>query len=283
MNKLRCDGRKWSDIRKVSVEYDAFGHSDASVLFSQGATKVFVAVTLQNGVPHFLKGQRKGWLTAEYSMLPTATHQRTQRESQLAQRNFRSVEISRLIGRCLRSVVDLSSLGEKSIIVDCDVLQADGGTRVACITAASLALELAMSRWVSKKIIRFSLMKHLLVALSVGYVNKEVCVDLCYQEDSQAEADFNIIATTKGDMIEVQGTAEKGPLSQDAFNELKEKGMSGIEVLVEALKPFSKENSSSFLLKDNHVRTETHKSRERVPLKNDKVPFFSLSSRLKQQ
>ncbi len=227
-NVQRQDGRTCDQIRQANVFYDALGYADASILFELGNTKVLVSVSLQTTVPPFLKGQKTGWLNAEYAMLPCATQQRTMRESSQAQRNTRSVEISRLIGRCLRTCVSLEDLGERTIVVDCDILQADGSTRVAAITAASLALEQAIARWHKARIIGKNIFKHSIAAVSVGMINGVACLDLNYEEDSKADADFNIIMTTSGDIIEIQGTAEKKPVSWPQFEQLKNLATKGV-------------------------------------------------------
>jgi ribonuclease PH len=177
----------------------------------------------------FLKGQRTGWLSAEYSMLPCATQQRTIRESSSMQKNARSVEISRLIGRCLRPCVNLNRLGERSIHIDCDVLQADGGTRVASITAASLALNLAVERWIQAGFIEENIVTELVAAVSVGVVGGELVSDLNYIEDKDADADFNIVVSRSGKLIEIQGTSEKSPISWDQFEQIKILAQKSIE------------------------------------------------------
>ena len=225
----RPDGRLFNQIRSIKLQYDAFGYADASLLLELGQTKVLAAISLQQSVPPFLKGQRTGWLSAEYSMLPCATQQRTLRESGLAQRNARSVEISRLIGRCLRTCINLDRLGERSILIDCDVLQADGGTRVASITAASLALNLAVQRWVQAGFIEENIINELVAAVSVGVVGGELVSDLNYIEDKDAEADFNIVLSRGGKLIEIQGTSEKAPISWDQFEQLKVLAQKSIE------------------------------------------------------
>ena len=225
----RSDERNFDQIRPIRLQYDAFGYSDASLLFEQGQTKVLVAVSLQQSVPLFLKGQKVGWLSAEYSMIPCATQQRTVRESSSVQRNSRSVEISRLIGRCLRSCVNLDKLGERSILIDCDVLQADGGTRVASITAASLALNLAVQRWLQAGLIEENVVKELIGAISVGIVNNELITDLNYLEDKDAEADFNFVISQSGNLIEIQGTSEKNPISWAQFDQLKELALKSVK------------------------------------------------------
>ena len=229
MNVIRHDGRTVNQIRPIFIHYDVYGYADASVLFEQGNTKILVSVSLQPGVPHFLKGKRTGWLSAEYAMLPHATHQRTTRETSQAQRNARSVEISRLIGRCLRPTVDLDALGERSIFVDCDVLQADGGTRVASLTAASLALKLACTRWVEQRLVASNIFKVQLAALSTGMIDGIAYADLSYAEDSQADADFNFVLTEHDELIEVQGTSEKKPMRWEFFDQLKILAVHGVK------------------------------------------------------
>jgi ribonuclease PH len=218
----RTDGRALHEVRPISITLDAYGYAQASILYAQGNTKVLCGVTLQQGVPPFLKGQRTGWLNAEYAMLPGATHQRSQRDGTQAQRNPRSVEISRLIGRCLRPSVNLNAIGERTIVIDCDVLQADGSTRVACITAASMALSLAAKRWVEQGIFSESIVTMQIAAVSVGIIQNEVCADISFEEDSRADVDFNIILNDQGHILELQGTAEKHPLSWDRFDQIKE-------------------------------------------------------------
>ena len=232
MSFNRSNGRGFSDLRPVKLNYDVYGYADASLLLELGNTKVMVSVSLQQSVPQFLKGQRVGWLSAEYAMLPCATQQRTQRESSGAQRNARSVEISRLIGRCLRTVVDLNQIGERSIIVDCDVLQADGGTRVACITAASLALELAIQRWVSANILDGNVFKESIAAISVGVLGDKELVDLDFNEDSSADADFNFVMTGSGNLVEIQGTCEKKTISASQFDALKGMATTSIQQFI---------------------------------------------------
>ncbi len=231
INTQRKDGRANDQIRNPKIFFDALGFADASVLLELGNTKVLASISLQQSVPPFLKGQRVGWLNAEYAMLPCATQQRTMRESSQAQRNARSVEISRLIGRCLRTCISLEDLGERTIIVDCEVLQADGSTRVAAITAASLALEQAITRWHKAKRIERNIFKHAIAAISVGIINETALLDLNYEEDSTADADFNIIMTADGNIVEIQGTAEKTPVSWDQFEQLKNLATKGISDL----------------------------------------------------
>ena len=225
----RQDGRLLNQLRPLNVQYDAYGYANASVLLEQGGTMVLASITLQPGVPPFLKGQKVGWLNAEYAMLPAATHQRTSRESTQHARNARSVEISRLVGRCLRPTVDLAAIGERTIVVDCDILQADGGTRVASITAASLALKLAAQRWVEQRVFEKNIFKEQIAAISAGVIQDAICLDLAYQEDSQADADFNFVMTRSGLLVEVQGTCEKSPLAWASFDQLKDLAIQGIQ------------------------------------------------------
>lgn len=230
----RNDGRAFNQVRPLTIIYDPFGYADASVLFSIGNTKVFVSVSIKESVPRFLKGQKIGWLTAEYAMLPTSTNRRSVRDGSQSQKNARGVEISRLIGRSLRSVVSLNDFGERSILVDCDVLQADGGTRTACITAANIALSLAEKRWLQSGKINSSFIKKEIAAISAGIVNGQICLDLSQVEDNRAEADFNFVLTRSGDIVEVQGTAEKCPAAWEDFEHLKKLALHGVEQLFEA-------------------------------------------------
>jgi len=274
-------GRRYNQVRPISIQYDALGYADASVLFQIGQTKVLASVTLQDGVPHFLRGQRTGWLTAEYSMLPCATQKRTNRESTQHYRNSRSVEISRLIGRSLRTIVDVSGIGERTIIIDCDVLQADGGTRVASITAASLALDLASKRWLNAGIVEESVVQESVAAVSVGVVDDDHILDLSFEQDSQAEADFNFVLTESGKLIEVQGTAEQTPLSWQDFESLKKLAVEGVEQIFKACANFYKDldltlRKRGLDKKWSGGRTNTNQ----VTTKTKKVQLFSLGNRL---
>jgi ribonuclease PH len=228
----RQDNRAYDQLRKVKVTYNSFGYAPGNVLFEIGNTKVLCSVMMQKGVPPFLKGSKTGWLTAEYALLPAATTIRTQREATLFKRNSRSVEISRLIGRSLRSIVQLDNIGEQTIMVDCDVLQADGGTRTACLTGAYLALEVAEQFWREKDIIPETIIKDALAAISVGVIDNQVYLDLDYSEDNRADADFNFVLTSLGKLIEVQGSAEKKALSWEVFEQLRQLACSGIAKLM---------------------------------------------------
>lgn len=219
--KSRLDDRAPDELRHLKVTYDVFSYAAGSVLFEMGKTKVLCAVTLQNGVPHFLRGKRRGWLTAEYALLPTSTPIRTVREVTANKRNGRTIEISRLVGRSLRAVCNLQILGEQTVFIDCDVLQADGGTRTACITGSYLALKAAQAIWLEQNLIPCNFLKDELVAVSVGISNQGAFLDLDFAEDSSIDADFNFVLTRSGSVVEVQGSAEKDPLSWDAFERMK--------------------------------------------------------------
>ena len=248
-----------TDIRSVSVTYDSFGYADASALFELGNTKILCSVSLQHGVPTFLRGKEEGWLTAEYAMLPCATHRRRKRDIMVGSKNGRGVEIARLIGRCLRSVCSLEELGERTIVVDCDVLQADGGTRVASITAASLVLQLAQSRWIASGLINKAVLAEPIAAISAGLVDGKVKLDLGYEDDSSADADFNFVMTRSGALVEVQGTAERNPIPWQTFEQLKAAAQHGITLLFSKTDTFVPENlqptsSSSALSLGNRLQ-----------------------------
>lgn len=285
MDGKRLDGRANNQVRPVSIQYDAFGYADASIFFSQGQTKVLVSVTLKQGVPQFLKGSGKGWLTAEYAMLPCATTDRTMREAQQNQRNSRSVEISRLIGRCLRSVVNLDCLGERTITIDCDVLQADGSTRVACITAASRVLELAYRRWLSAGIVPGIFFKEAIAAISVGQVAGQACVDLAYSEDSAAAADFNFIFTQRGGIVEIQGTAEATPLEENEFEQLRLIARQGVQSLFGMCEefPFPEGFGNKVAFGGNQKKQQARQPQSDQHISNaqrNQGAFFSLAQRI---
>lgn len=227
-SKTRLHGRACNEMRPISLSYNFFEYADGSVLYQLGKTKVACAVTLTQSVPHFLRGKRTGWLTAEYAMLPAATHQRTDRESNSFKRNGRSLEISRLIGRSFRSIVNLDLIGERTIVIDCDVLQADGSTRTACITGAFLALKQAVGLWEERGIIESGFLTDEIAAVSVGYSGNEVLLDIDFNEDKSIDADFNFVCTKNGNIIEIQGSAEKNPMSWDLFDCMKEFAQKGV-------------------------------------------------------
>ncbi len=219
---MRLDGRENGEIRPISIETNYVIHPEGSVFIAMGGTKVLVNATVENRVPQWLVGQGKGWVTAEYSMLPRATAQRTQRERVGGKPNSRSLEISRLIGRSVRTMVDLVALGERTITIDCDVIQADGGTRTTSINGASLALELAINKLLASGQLKKSPLIGRVAAISVGVVDGQSIVDLNYDEDSHAEVDMNVVMDDGGNFIEIQGTAERNPFSKKRLNELLE-------------------------------------------------------------
>ncbi|MDM7861990.1 ribonuclease PH [Alteromonas sp. ASW11-36] len=233
---MRPSGRTASQIRPVTITRQFTCHAEGSVLIEFGNTKVICNATVEEGVPRFMKGQGKGWITAEYSMLPRATHTRSAREAARGKQGGRTLEIQRLIARSLRAAVDLSILGENTITVDCDVIQADGGTRTASITGACVALVDALTHMRSKGIIKANPLKHMIAALSVGIYEGSAIADLEYVEDSAAETDMNVVMTETGQLIEVQGTAEGEPFSFDELNEMMTIAKAGLMELFEAQK-----------------------------------------------
>lgn len=232
---LRADGRTPEKIRNIRVQDDFIDHALASVLIEFGNTKVLCAVSLEQGVPSFLRNQGQGWMSAEYAMLPVATHNRQQRESTSHKRQSRAIEISRLIGRVCRAVVDLKALGELTLLLDCDVIQADGGTRTAAITGISYALKLAQEKLLQSGQIKRAFIKSEIAAISVGITRSGLILDLDYLEDSRAMADFNFVLTRSGEVIEVQGTAEQQPISWANFEQMHALAQSGILQIFEQL------------------------------------------------
>ncbi len=210
--------------------------AEGSVLIEAGNTRVLCNATVEPTVPAWLRNSGKGWVTAEYSMLPRATLTRTPRESERGKIGGRTHEIQRLIGRSLRSVVDLKALGERSIILDCDVLQADGGTRTAAITGACAALALALNRLVAAGTLSQSPLKQLVAATSVGIVDGQVLLDLAYEEDSQAEVDMNVVMTASGGLVETQATAEREPYTRDQLSTMLDYAEKGIRELIQLQK-----------------------------------------------
>ncbi|KPK44097.1 MAG: ribonuclease PH [Nitrospira bacterium SM23_35] len=243
---MRPDGRKENEIRSVKIQRDFIENAEGSVLISIGNTRVICTATIEEKVPHFLKDQKRGWVTAEYSMLPRATHTRTLRESTTGKISGRTHEIQRLIGRALRSVVDLSGIGERTIWVDCDVMQADGGTRTASITGAFICLADALKYAVRNGLIQKSPLRDYLAAVSVGVVRGNPMVDLCYSEDSIAEVDMNVVMTGDGRFVEIQGTAEGVPFSKDTLNMLIDLAEKGINNLIKIQKLHIEEEMISF-------------------------------------
>jgi len=230
---IRTDGRKPDELREVRIIRDFIPHAEGSVLIEIGRTRVICTASFEDGVPGFRKGTGSGWITAEYSMLPRATPMRKPRDLLSGRADGRSVEIQRLIGRSLRAVADLSLLPEKTFWIDCDVIEADGGTRTAAITGAYVALRDAIQTVMEEGEIEEMPLKDFLAAVSVGMVSGVPCLDLCFEEDFNAEMDMNLVATGEGRIIEIQGTAERRPLSKPELNEMVELGLKGISKLIE--------------------------------------------------
>lgn len=229
---MRPDGRLAEQLRRIKITRNFIKPAEGSVLIEMGDTKVICTASIENRVPPFLKDQNKGWVTGEYSMLPRATQSRTARESAIGRVGGRTHEIQRLIGRAMRSVVDLEALGERTIWLDCDVIQADGGTRTASITGAFVALKDAVSNALEKKLIQRQPVRDYVAAVSVGIVDGEPRLDLEYIEDSKAEVDMNVVMTGSGKFIEVQGTAETEPFNRDRLNAMLDLAASGIKELI---------------------------------------------------
>ncbi|QLD33699.1 ribonuclease PH [Mannheimia varigena] len=231
---MRPNNRQAHQVRDIKITRNYTRYAEGSVLIEFGETKVLCNATVEESVPRFLKGQQQGWVTAEYGMLPRATHSRTQREATKGKQGGRTMEIQRLIARSLRAVVDLKALGERTITVDCDVIQADGGTRTASITGACVALHDAMNKLVANGTLKTNPMKGLVAAISVGIVEGEALCDLEYVEDSNAETDMNVVMVEDGRLVEVQGTAEGEPFSHEELLTLLDLAKQGISQLVDA-------------------------------------------------
>lgn len=231
---MRPNNRLVHQTRPIKITRHYTRYAEGSVLVEFGETKVLCNASVEESVPRFLKGQQQGWITAEYGMLPRATHSRTQREAAKGKQGGRTMEIQRLIARSLRAVVDLKALGERTITVDCDVIQADGGTRTAAITGACVALQDAIQKLVADGTLKENPMKSLVAAISVGIVDGEAVCDLEYIEDSNAETDMNVVMVEDGRLVEVQGTAEGEPFSHTELLNLLELAKQGIEQLFEA-------------------------------------------------
>ena len=229
---MRIDGRTAGQLRPMKVTLDYLLTAEGSVLIEAGNTRVLCAASIEETVPGFMRNSGKGWVTAEYSMLPRATATRTAREIAKGRASGRTMEIQRLIGRSLRSAVDLEALGERSVILDCDVLQADGGTRCAAITGAYIALSAALRQLVKFGALKKSPVREYVAAVSVGILKGVPMLDLCYQEDSQADVDMNIVMTGSGRFVEVQATAEKTAFDDQQMAQMLALGRQGIAELV---------------------------------------------------
>jgi ribonuclease PH len=231
---MRIDKRQLDELRAVKITPGFMPTAEGSALVETGNTKVICSASVEDGVPGFKRGSGTGWVTAEYAMLPRATNTRNQREVNRGRPSGRTSEIQRLIGRSLRAAIDMKKLGERSILIDCDVLQADGGTRTAAITGAWVALALAVQTMQKYDMIKESPITHQIAAISVGVVGGEAMLDLCYEEDSRADTDMNVVMNAAGEYIEVQATAEASPFSDSNLVRLLELAQIGRVVLVEA-------------------------------------------------
>ena len=225
----REDGRRPDELRPLTIEVDFLEQPHGAVLLSQGKTRVLCTATIQQGVPRWLMGKGRGWMTAEYSLLPASTGDRTEREAARGKQSGRTVEIQRLIGRALRSVADFEALGERTLWLDCDVLQADGGTRCAAICGAYVAAKRALDRFGLSRSFTDSV-----AAVSVGVVDGESLLDLDYSEDSNADVDLNVVMTGDGRLVEVQATAEQAPFTRELLDELLELAAGGIDEIAAA-------------------------------------------------
>jgi len=233
VSKMRTDERSAQQLRPTTITPNFLMHAEGSVLIETGSTRVICAASVEDRVPQFLRNTGKGWVTAEYGMLPRATSTRTQREASAGKVGGRTQEIQRLIGRSLRSVTNLNALGERTIWIDCDVIQADGGTRTASITGAFVALALAIEKLRERDVLKIVPITDFVAATSVGIVDGEPLLDLAYEDDSRAEVDMNIVKTGDGRFVEVQGTAEAIPFGREALLTLLDLADAGIRELVE--------------------------------------------------
>ena len=230
---MRTDGRATNELRSVRITPGFIAQAEGSVLIEVGRTRVICTASVEENVPAFLKGTGKGWITSEYSMIPRATNTRTPRESTVGKKSGRTQEIQRLIGRALRASIDLDNLGERQIWMDCDVIEADGGTRTASITGAFVAMSLAVDSLLAAKKLSTNPIRSHVAAVSVGVVKGVPMLDLVYSEDSTAFVDFNIVMTDRDEFVEIQGTAERFPFSATVLTELLDLGKLGIHELIE--------------------------------------------------
>jgi ribonuclease PH len=231
---MRSDGREAAQIRGVKITPGFISQAEGSVLIEMNKTRVICTATVDDGVPSFLKGTGKGWVTCEYGMLPRATEERTPREAARGKQTGRTLEIQRLIGRSLRAVTDQEALGDRTVWVDCDVIEADGGTRTASITGAFVAMALAMERLVAAGFLKSSPLIDTVAATSVGIVDDKSLLDLCYEEDARAEVDMNVVMTGGGAFVEIQATAEGRPFTGSEMQDLLALAAAGIRILGEA-------------------------------------------------
>ncbi len=238
----RIDGRKKDEIRKIKITRNYISHANGSVFIEMGKTRIVCTATVENKVPKFLAGKGSGWITAEYDMIPSAAPQRIVRAQTAGRISGRTHEIQRLIGRSLRSVVDLNKIGERTIWIDCDVIEADGGTRTASITGSFIALFDCMHSMIERKIIDIMTVERFLAAVSVGIVDREILVDLCFKEDSKAQVDMNVVMNSRDELIEVQSTAEVTPFSREDFDKMLEKATIAIKEIIEIQKKILSQN-----------------------------------------
>jgi len=232
----RIDGRERDQLREIKITRNYISHVDGSVFIEMGKTRIISTAIVEDKVPKFLSGKGSGWITAEYDMIPGSAPQRIIRPQTAGRINGRTHEIQRLIGRSLRAVVDLDKIGERTIWIDCDVIEADGGTRTASITGSFIALFDCLSSMINKKVIDSMPIDNFLAAVSVGIVDNEILVDLCFDEDSRAQVDMNVVMNSKGELIEVQSTAEGNPFSRDNFNNMLDKAASAIGTIIDIQK-----------------------------------------------
>ena len=231
---MRNDGRHADQLRTIKITPDFISQAEGSVLIEVGKTRVICTATVDAGVPSFLKGSGKGWVTSEYGMLPRATEERTPREAARGKQTGRTLEIQRLIGRSLRAITDQEALGERTVFLDCDVIEADGGTRTASITGAFVAFALAIERIVAAGMLKNSPLIDSVAATSVGIVDDVALLDLCYEEDARAEVDMNVVMTGSGDFVEIQATAEGRPFAGSEMQDLLALAAAGIRRLYDA-------------------------------------------------
>ena len=247
MDPVRSGKRTPTQLRPIKIAIDVLDFADGSALIEMGRTRVLAAATIDDRVPPFLKGTGRGWVTAEYAMLPRATTERTPRERGTGRVSGRTQEIQRLVGRALRAVTDLRALGERQIIIDCDVIQADGGTRAASVTAGCVALGLALKRMIDQGLIDHMPLRHLVAGVSIGLVKGRVLLDLDYSEDCQAELDMNVIQTDRGELVEVQAGAEKNPFSRKDLLGMLKLADRGVARIIKIQKDTLKKKSILFM------------------------------------
>lgn len=238
----RIDNRENDQLREIKVTRNYISHADGSVFIEMGKTRIVCTAIVEDKVPKFLAGKGMGWITAEYDMIPGSAPQRIIRAQTAGRINGRTHEIQRLIGRALRAIVDLSKIGERTIWIDCDVIEADGGTRTASITGSFIALFDCLSSMIDKKIINEMPVESFLAAVSIGIVDGEILVDLCFEEDSRAEVDMNVVMDSKDELIEVQSTAELKPFSREDFEKMLEKAIIAIREIIEIQKKILSSN-----------------------------------------